>query len=228
MRLDYALTIYTIPRFKSEHHHNWEGQCDDFKRNRDSELWPLITLASQVLLPMRNEMTIFMIHKQFLIRSNSQIVLPVLKPLGERSSAAMRKFPAAALMRMSSLPSCSTTLFTTRTASSFLRTSPSIPMACHIHHANNLKVFRFLPVAHPVPSFGNAQGQVTPKTHRMQTGLLIHSDKTFWGNWQGVWAATLSTEAFFKSPSIPVAYHIHHTLPGRDKNYFLCSICASD
>lgn len=140
MRLNYVLKIHTIPRFKIKHRHNWEGQCDDFKRNRDSELWPLISVASQVPLLMKNAMTIFMIHKQFLIRSNSQIVLPVLKPLGERSSAAMRKFPAAALMRMSSLPSCSTTLFTTRIASSFLRTSPSIPMACHIHHANNVRV----------------------------------------------------------------------------------------
>lgn len=67
---------------------------------------------------------------------------------------------------------------------------------------------------------------MTPKTHRMQTGLLIRPDKTFWGNWQGLWAATLSTEEFLMSPSIPVAYHIHHTLPGREKDLLpLLNLC---
>ncbi len=59
--------------------------------------------------------------------------LPVLKPFGERSSAATRKLPAAPLTSMSSFPNCSTTVFTTRLASSFFRTSPCNPIAWAIH-----------------------------------------------------------------------------------------------
>jgi hypothetical protein len=72
------------------------------------------------------------------IESNVKILIhtllrvqPVRKPLGDRSSAAARKFPAAEFTRMSSLPKCLIVDSRTLTASSLLRTSPSSPIACN-------------------------------------------------------------------------------------------------
>lgn len=59
-------------------------------------------------------------------------MLPVRKPLGDKSSGATRKFPAAAFTRMSSLPKCLTVDSRVLTASSLLRTSPTSPIACNI------------------------------------------------------------------------------------------------
>lgn len=62
---------------------------------------------------------------------------PVRNPLGDKSSADTRKFPAAAFTRMSRLPRLLTVDSTTLLASSCLRTSPSNPNACNGQYTNN-------------------------------------------------------------------------------------------
>lgn len=58
--------------------------------------------------------------------------VPVRNPLGDRSSGETRKLPAAALIRISSLPKCLKVDSTTLIASSCLRTSPSNPTAYEV------------------------------------------------------------------------------------------------
>jgi hypothetical protein len=65
----------------------------------------------------------------------NQRSLPILNPLGGRSSASTRKLLAAPFTRMSSLPNSFTVISTVQLGSSFLRTSPSTTVACsHQHH----------------------------------------------------------------------------------------------
>nr|AFK38317.1 unknown [Lotus japonicus] len=71
----------------------------------------------------------------------------VLNPFGERSSAETRKFPAAALTRMSIFPKCLKVDSTTLAASSCFRTSPTKPIAgiesdCRTETAESRTCFR--------------------------------------------------------------------------------------